>query len=118
MPEIEQETEAAVTTDVTVGQDELEVYPSTDDVTSSFLRELMQFVVDNVSMRFDNIDTYHKTSETLLTSIDTEFVSFHSDLDYLNQRVDVMYNASLWNMMLQGLISGILFVLVFTGGRK
>lgn len=55
---------------------------------------------------------------TELKSIESDIQSFNEKYELIETRVDVLYQASMWIILLLGLISGILFVIVFSGGKK
>ena len=55
---------------------------------------------------------------TELQSIEIEIKSFNEKYELIETRVDVLYQACMWIILLLGLISGILFVIVFSGGKK
>ena len=102
----EQETEAV--TEVTGEHDD---YLSYD---TAYINEKLLSIdnkLSDVSSKFDHIIDCYDDKYTLYTD-------FIGTFDDIYDRVDVMYQSSLWNMLLLGLISGILFVLVFTGGKK
>lgn len=74
--------------------------------------------IDDENSELDNITTELRNISGKYDVIETEMQTFSEKYDLIETRVDVLYQASLWIIMLLGLISGILFVLVFTGSKK
>lgn len=81
-----------------------------------------QVDLSGVLERLDTIISEMHQSDTLqqeqIDSIGTELQSVNENMELVETRVDVLYQVSLWIILLLGLISGILFVLIFTGGKK
>lgn len=78
-----------------------------------------------VNERLDIIISSMRQSYTLqqdqmhqIETIGTELRVVNENMELVETRIDVMYQASFWIILLLGLISGILFVLVFSGGKK
>lgn len=81
--------------------------------------------LSGVLERFDTIigtlesDASRQSEQlTELKSIESDIQSFNEKYELIETRVDVLYQASMWIILLLGLISGILFVIVFSGGKK
>lgn len=78
--------------------------------------------LSGVLERLDTIISDMEQSDTLqqkqIESIGTELQAVNENMELVEYRVDVMYQASLWLILLLGLVSGILFVIVFSGGKK
>ena len=63
-------------------------------------------------------DTLQQEQMQQIETIGTELQAVNENMELVETRVDVLYQASMWIILLLGLISGILFVLIFTGGKK
>lgn len=63
-------------------------------------------------------DTLQQEQMQQIETIGTELQAFNENMELVETRVDVLYQASMWIILLLGLISGILFVLIFAGGKK
>lgn len=63
-------------------------------------------------------DTLQQEQMQQIETIGTELQAVNENMELVETRVDVLYQASMWIILLLGLISGILFVLIFAGGKK
>lgn len=84
-----------------------------------------QLDLSGVLERLDTIISEMQQSDTLqqeqiqqIETIGTELQAVNENMELVETRVDVLYQASMWIILLLGLISGILFVLIFAGGKK
>ena len=74
-------------------------------------------VIIDLSEVLERLDTIISEMQQIET-IGTELQAVNENMELVETRVDVLYQASMWIILLLGLISGILFVLIFTGGKK
>ena len=91
-----------------------------EQITTSSSSDLV-----GVNERLDIIISLMRQSDTLqqdqmqqIEILGTELQAVNENMELVETRIDVMYQASLWIILLLGLLSGILFVLVFSGGKK
>lgn len=74
--------------------------------------------LDTIISEIQQSDTLQHEQMQQIETIGTELQAVNENMELVETRVDVLYQASLWIILLLGLISGILFVLIFTGGKK
>lgn len=74
--------------------------------------------LDTIISEMQQSDTLQQEQMQQIETIGTELQAVNENMELVETRVDVLYQASLWIILLLGLISGILFVLIFTGGKK
>lgn len=74
--------------------------------------------LDTIISEMQQSDTLQQEQKQQIETIGTELQAVNENMELVETRVDVLYQASMWIILLLGLISGILFVLIFTGGKK
>lgn len=74
--------------------------------------------LDIIISEMHQSDTLQQEQMQQIETIGTELQAVNENMELVETRVDVLYQASMWIILLLGLISGILFVLIFAGGKK
>lgn len=74
--------------------------------------------LDTIISEMQQSDTLQQEQMQQIETIGTELQAVNENMELVETRVDVLYQASMWIILLLGLISGILFVFIFTGGKK
>ena len=74
--------------------------------------------LDTIISEMQQSDTLQQEQMQQIETIGTELQVVNENMELVETRVDVFYQASMWIILLLGLISGILFVLIFAGGKK
>lgn len=74
--------------------------------------------LDIIISEMQQSDTLQQDQMQQIETIGTELQAVNENMELVETRVDVLYQASMWIILLLGLISGILFVLIFAGGKK